>query len=60
VIAAVLSIATTIGIVVALAEPTVEFFQRVGVVEFFTGTSWTALFQNPKYGCCHCSSRRLW
>ncbi|MGH3661954.1 MAG: phosphate ABC transporter permease subunit PstC [Micromonosporaceae bacterium] len=50
VVAAVVSIATTIGIVVALAEPTIGFFQRVNVGEFFTGVSWTALFQNPKYG----------
>lgn len=49
-LAAIVSIATTVGIIVALGEPTVEFFQKVSFAEFLTGTSWTALFQNPKYG----------
>ncbi|MGH3715328.1 MAG: phosphate ABC transporter permease subunit PstC [Micromonosporaceae bacterium] len=48
--AAVVSIATTIGIVVAVAEPTVEFFAKVSFGEFFTGTAWTPLFHNPDYG----------
>lgn len=50
VVAAVVSIATTIGIVVALAQPTVEFFQQVTFLEFLTGTEWTPLFKDPEYG----------
>ena len=39
-----LSIAITAGIVVALFAPLVTFFQNVGIVEFLTGTTWTAGF----------------
>jgi len=49
-VAAALSVLTTIAIVVLLIPPTVEFFQKVGFVEFFTGTRWTPLFKNPQYG----------
>ncbi|MEH1015789.1 phosphate ABC transporter permease subunit PstC [Micromonospora sp. CPCC 206060] len=48
--AALVSIATTIGIIVALVEPTVEFFQTVSIVEFLTGTSWTPTFAQKAYG----------
>jgi phosphate transport system permease protein len=50
VVAALVSIATTVGIVIALAEPAVEFFGEVSIVEFLTGTSWTPLFQQKEYG----------
>jgi phosphate transport system permease protein len=50
VVAAAVSILTTIGILASLAVPTVEFFQRVGVLEFLTGTSWTPLFSIKSYG----------
>jgi phosphate transport system permease protein len=49
-IAALVSIATTIGIVAALLEPTVEFFAEVSIVEFFTGTSWGPGFKPPAFG----------
>ena len=48
--AALVSIVTTIGIVVAVAVPTVEFFQQISLKEFFTGTRWTPLFADPSYG----------
>jgi phosphate transport system permease protein len=44
------SVATTIGIVVSLLEPTIEFFGAVSPKEFFTGTEWSPLFANPKFG----------
>jgi phosphate transport system permease protein len=47
---ALLSIATTIGILVALVGPTIEFFGEVGIGEFFTGTSWTPLFSPSSFG----------
>jgi phosphate transport system permease protein len=47
---ALVSVATTIGIVVALAEPTIEFFGDVGVGEFITGTQWSPLFEPPSFG----------
>lgn len=49
-LAALVSIATTVGIVVSLLPPTVRFFRRVGFGEFLFGTEWTALFQDPEYG----------
>lgn len=51
IVAAAVSIATTIGILIALTEPTVEFFEKISFTEFFTHTEWTPLFHNdPKYG----------
>jgi phosphate transport system permease protein len=47
---AAVSVVTTIGIVVALAEPTVEFFQEIGVGEFLTGTDWSPLFSPSSFG----------
>jgi len=48
--AALISIAVTIGIVVALVGPTADFFTKVSFVEFLTGTSWTPLFAQKEYG----------
>jgi phosphate transport system permease protein len=48
--AALVSVGTTVGIVAALIPPTAEFFSRVGVWEFLSGTEWTALFSSPEYG----------
>jgi phosphate transport system permease protein len=47
---ALLSVATTVGIVVSLIPPTVEFFQDVSASEFFTGTDWAPLFTPPRFG----------
>jgi phosphate transport system permease protein len=47
---ALLSVATTVGIVAALAKPTVEFFGDVAAKDFFTGTEWSPLFSPPKFG----------
>lgn len=49
-LAALVSVATTLAIVTALAEPTVEFFTSVSVVEFFTSTDWGPLFNPPSFG----------
>ena len=47
---ALLSVATTIGIVFALLQPTIEFFGDVSIVEFFTTTVWSPLFADPEFG----------
>jgi phosphate transport system permease protein len=39
-----LSVAVTVGIVIALLTPLLTFFQNVSIVEFLTGTTWTAGF----------------
>jgi phosphate transport system permease protein len=50
IIATLVSIATTIGIVFALAEPAVEFFTEISIVDFLTGTSWTPQYADAEYG----------
>ena len=44
------SIATTIGIVAALLEPSLEFFRDVSIVDFFTGREWAPLFEPARFG----------
>jgi len=50
VLAALVSIVTTVGIVISLLFPTVEFFGQVGIGEFLTGTAWTPLFADQQFG----------
>ena len=47
---ALVSVATTIGIVAALLEPSIEFFREVSIIEFFTERRWAPLFQPPGFG----------
>ncbi|MBW3653092.1 MAG: phosphate ABC transporter permease subunit PstC [Actinobacteria bacterium] len=47
---AAMSVATTVGIVVALAQPTVEFFQQVPLREFFSADSWGPTYADPTFG----------
>jgi phosphate transport system permease protein len=47
---AALSVATTAGIVFVLMFETLDFFAEVSIWDFYTGTTWTALFNNPEYG----------
>lgn len=49
-LAALVSVLTTLGILLALAEPTFEFFGSVSVVDFLTGTNWSPLFSDPHFG----------
>jgi phosphate transport system permease protein len=44
------SVATTVGIVVALFAPAFQFFQRVDFVDYITGTEWAPLFLQAKFG----------
>jgi phosphate transport system permease protein len=48
--AALSSVFTTLGIIGVLVFESVLFFQKISIVEFLTGTEWTPLFDNPKYG----------
>jgi phosphate transport system permease protein len=50
VLAALVSIATTAGIIIALLEPAMEFFREISIVDFLTGTSWTPQFSIKSYG----------
>jgi phosphate transport system permease protein len=47
---ALVSVATTLGIVVALFLPAFEFFQEVNFVDYITGTEWAPLFLQTKFG----------
>ena len=49
-LAALISLLTTFGIVYALLEETIVFFGDVGVDEFLFGTKWTPLFQSSSFG----------
>ena len=44
------SVATTVGIVVALFVPAIEFFRDVSIVDFLTGTEWAPLFEPSFFG----------
>jgi phosphate transport system permease protein len=45
-----ISTVITVGIVAVLLTETLRFFGRVSPLEFFTGTVWTPLFEDPSFG----------
>ena len=47
---AAVSVMTSIGIVFVLFEQAIEFFTRISIVDFLTGTKWTPLFKSGQYG----------
>jgi phosphate transport system permease protein len=47
---ALISVATTVGIVLALFLPAIELFQDVSLVDFLTGTEWAPLFEPALFG----------
>jgi phosphate transport system permease protein len=47
---ALISVATTVGIIAALFIPAFEFFQEVSIVDFVTGTEWAPLFEPALFG----------
>jgi phosphate transport system permease protein len=49
-ICALISVLTTVGIVVALFQPAIEFFRDVSIVDFLTGTEWAPLFEPQHFG----------
>jgi phosphate transport system permease protein len=49
-IAAAISVLTTIGIVLSLILPALEFFEEVSLVDFLTGTTWAPLFLDAQFG----------
>lgn len=44
------AVATTVAIVAILLYESLGFFEHVSIVEFLTGTMWTPLFADPKFG----------
>ena len=49
-LAAFVSVATTVGIVVILLKESFVFFQQVSLWDFLTDTQWTPLFADAHYG----------
>jgi phosphate transport system permease protein len=47
---ALISILTTVGIVAALLEPSIEFFREINIVDYLTGTRWAPLFSPSSFG----------
>jgi phosphate transport system permease protein len=47
---AALSVVTTGGIILVLAVETFAFLREVSIIEFLTGTEWTPLFANQRFG----------
>jgi phosphate transport system permease protein len=47
---ALISVATTAGIVAALLEPSIEFFRSVDFVDYLTGANWAPLFEPSSFG----------
>ena len=49
-LAACVSVATTVGIVLILVKESIVFFQHVSIWDFLTDTQWTPLFSDAHYG----------
>jgi phosphate transport system permease protein len=47
---ALVSVATTVGIVVALLAPALDFFREIPLREYLTGREWAPLFEPPSFG----------
>ncbi|HEU5489834.1 MAG TPA: phosphate ABC transporter permease subunit PstC [Gaiellaceae bacterium] len=49
-VAAAISVLTTVGIVISLVVPSIDFFREVSPTEFFLGTTWSPLFLDGEFG----------
>jgi len=49
-LAAFMSVAITVGIVIALLRPALDFFREVSVADFLFGTTWRPNFEPIEYG----------
>jgi phosphate transport system permease protein len=49
-VCALISVATTVGIVIALFVPAFEFFRDISIIDFLTGTEWAPLFEPAHFG----------
>ena len=55
-----LSVVVTVGIVVALLVPALEFFREISVWDFLTGTRWAPTFADPSFGVVPLITGTLW
>jgi len=58
--AAAVSVLVTIGIIVSLLMPALDFFREVSLWRFLTGTRWAPTFSNADYGVLPLISGTLW
>jgi phosphate transport system permease protein len=47
---ALISVATTAGIIVALLQPSIEFFREISILDFLGGKEWAPLFEPGSFG----------
>jgi phosphate ABC transporter permease protein PstC len=59
-LAAWLTIAITVGIVLALIVPAVEFFRQVSIVDFLFGTRWAPRFADASFGVVPLVTATIW
>lgn len=58
--AAGLSILITVGIVVALLLPALDFFSEISIIDFLTGTRWAPRFADAGFGVIPLITGTLW
>ena len=58
--AALVSVATTLGIGVALLVPALGFFREISVADFLSGTRWAPRFQPASFGVLPLITATLW
>jgi phosphate transport system permease protein len=58
--AALITVLITVGILIALIVPGVEFFVNVPIWDFLFGTRWTPMFADADYGVLPLVSATLW
>ena len=59
-LAAWLTIAITVGIVIALIIPSLEFFAQVSITDFLFGTRWAPRFANASFGVIPLITATFW
>ncbi|MDF2966900.1 MAG: pstC [Nocardioidaceae bacterium] len=55
-----LSVVVTVGIVVALLFPALDFFREIPVWEFLSGTRWAPTFADPSFGVWPLITGTIW
>jgi phosphate transport system permease protein len=55
-----MSVVVTVGIVVALLFPALDFFRKISVWDFLTGTRWAPTFADPSFGVWPLITGTIW
>jgi phosphate ABC transporter permease protein PstC len=59
-LAAWLTIVITVGIVIALLVPAIEFFREISIIDFLFGTRWAPRFSTPSFGVIPLVTATFW